>query len=98
MRSPANSFRKLQEEEEREFEESGIIGDKIQSEVWGSLGLLRFIGQIVEMYLPKVVDVFIAASGGEANKNPEKYSDAPSLGGVNRPKEIKPGNPEDIDE
>lgn len=96
--SKPNSFRALQEETERDFNRSNAqFQEKVKAEVWGSLGVLRLIGQIVEMYLPKVVDVFIVASGGSASKNKDKYSDAPSLGGLNRPSEIKPGNPEEFD-
>ena len=90
-----NSFRELQEESERIFKNSDALQKKVKSEVWGSLGFLRFLGDIVNMYLPNVVNVFIVAAGGnKSNFKNENYSDAPSLGGLNRAEDLKPGNPE----
>ena len=91
-----NSFRELQEESERVFKNSDALQKKVKAEVWGSLGFLRFLGDIVNMYIPNVVNVFIVAAGGSKSgpKN-ENYSDAPSLGGLNRIEDIRPGNPDD---
>ena len=90
-----NSFIELQEETERAYENTEALQSKVKSEVWGSLGLLRFLGQLVNIYLPNVVDVFVVAAGGKGPANREKYSDAPSLGGVNKPNDLKPGSPEE---
>lgn len=91
-----NSFIELQKETERAFESSDRLQKKVKSEVWGSLGFLRLLGDMVNMYLPNVFNVFIVSAGGKKSDfKSEKFSDAPSLGGMHSPKDLKPGRPDD---
>lgn len=73
-----NNFQKLMEEEEQNL---GIQGqNNIHSNVWGTLGIFRFIGEIVDVYLPKVFDLLVVAAGGTVGDNQSRNeSDAPSL-------------------
>ena len=68
-----NNFQQLEEEENKTY--PGVpsgIKSSIQSEV----GVLKMVGQIVEVYLPKVVEFFIMIAGG----NPDKMESNNRLG------------------
>ena len=75
-----NNFKKLLEEEE------SILNDrpqlrKVQTNLWQTLGVFKFVGQIVEVYVPKMVDLLILAAGGKVDP-PDKnnYDIPPSQG------------------
>lgn len=66
-----NSFKSLLEEDRRHFEEKhqNDIRDGIQS----NLGMLRFVGEVVEIYLSRVKDVaVIAFTDNESKPDPSK--------------------------
>ena len=62
-----NSFEKLQRESEERFNEERK--DNIKSGIWSVLGTFRFVGQIVDVYIPKFVKFLIAISGGEEDND-----------------------------
>jgi hypothetical protein len=61
-----NNFKKIQEEDEQKF--LGAKQDSGRTSIWGTLGIYKFVGQLVEVYLPKAVDVIISAAGAPASR------------------------------
>lgn len=60
-----NNFKKLMEEDEETHYPN--LSSQVQTNVENTLGIFRYFGQIVEVFLPKVVDTFIAMSGGDSD-------------------------------
>lgn len=56
-----NNFSLLEEKPDN-FDQ---IENNIQANVWGSLSLFRFIGEVIELYFPKVVDSILLGIGGK---------------------------------
>jgi hypothetical protein len=70
-----NSFKEL---EELEMQNVSMPSDAIKNGITSDIGILKFISTIVEMYFPKLADLFIGLSGGEStdkNKKPNRYPD-----------------------
>lgn len=61
-----NNFKKLQEEQNNQFPSSPP--PDVEKNVKGSVRLFQFMGDIVELYLPKVFEIFISLVGGEKNE------------------------------
>lgn len=61
-----NNFKKIQQEDEAKF--LGAKQTNGRAGIWGALGLYKFVGQLVEVYLPKAVDVLISASGAPTSR------------------------------
>jgi len=57
-----NNFKRMQEEDEMRYGE--LEEKRVKSGIMGTLGFLRFVGQLVDIYLPRVVDMFVATAGG----------------------------------
>jgi len=74
-----NNFKRMQEEDETRYEESHER--RVKSGVVGTLGFLRFVGQLVDIYLPRVVDVFIATAGGNVSHGSKKHHPDPATSG-----------------
>ncbi len=70
-----NNFKRLQEEEERIYAERHE--EKVRSGIENSLGAFRFIGQVVDMYLPKIFDLLIVVMGGRTQGTPPRASSVP---------------------
>ncbi len=73
-----NSFKELQEEESAKF--SDHSQQKIRSSLDSNVGLFHFLGEIVELYLPKIFGMFVKMSGGGPSptddiNNPNRLSD-----------------------
>ena len=73
-----NNFQQLEEEENKGY--PGVpIG--IKSNIQNEVGVLKMVGQIVEVYLPKVVEFFIMIAGGNPakmennNRSGQQHSD-----------------------
>lgn len=91
--SETNNFKKLQEEDERTF---GAQHDEhIRSSLWGSLSFFRFIGHLVDMFIPKVFEYFISTAKGNTTGNPKRTSEPPSQGPSAKRGDISPGSPDD---
>lgn len=85
-----NNFKQLEEEEELRF---GTSHDQhLRSQLWGSLSFFRFVGQLVDMFVPKVFELFITAAKG--NHTQRKYPTPPSQGPQEHPGRIGPGSPD----
>ena len=56
-----NNFLVLQEQAEQKYSTQNKDQDGANSEVWRTLNYFRFIGQIVELYLPKVFQTLLAS-------------------------------------
>lgn len=69
----------MQEEDERHYGESQER--RVKSGVMGTLGFLRFVGQLVDIYVPRVVDMFIATTGGNVGHAPKKHHTDPATSG-----------------
>lgn len=64
-----NNFEKMQEEYEKKFTEENK--NSIKTGIWSTLGLFKFIGQITEVYVPKLVQFLIVLSGGKIDSSLE---------------------------
>lgn len=56
-----NSFKLLEQEDEERYKPTI---DQIKSDLNGSMDLFRFIGNIVEIYVPRFFDMMVVTSGG----------------------------------
>ncbi len=65
------------EEDEARYEEH--FERHIKAGLTGTLGFLRFVGQLVDMYVPRAVDTFIITAGGS---QPKKHHADPATGGA----------------
>lgn len=73
-----NSFKELENEEQAKFSEQSE--QKIRHSLESNVGLFHFIGEIVDLYLPKIFGMFIKMSGGgpsptDEKNNPNRSSD-----------------------
>jgi len=73
-----NSFKELQKEETAKF--SQVSQQKIRNNLDSNVGLFHFLGEIVDLYLPKIFGLFIKMSGGGPSSsdnpnNPNRASD-----------------------
>lgn len=92
-----NNFQKLMQEEEENYQR--LQEDRVHSKVWGTLSLFRLVGDLVDVFVPRVVDVFVMVAGGrgESEKDGRPVPPRPpSQGDVVDPGKIAPGSPEDI--
>lgn len=94
-----NNFQKLQEQQEEKYY-SSKEGEDLKKDLMGTLSTFRFIGSVIDVYLPRVVDMFIAiAGGGDEDKMNTKNSPAkedPASGSFDRQKGKGPGASGDI--
>lgn len=91
--SETNNFKKLQEEDERIF---GAQHDEhIRSSLWGSLSFFRFIGHLVDMFIPKVFDYFISTAKGNTSSSSRRMPEPPSQGPSTKIGDVSPGSPDD---
>lgn len=58
----ANNFKKLEE-----LQLQGLSADteKIKSNISANIGAFRFITDVIELYFPRMVDLFIGLTGGQ---------------------------------
>jgi len=73
-----NSFKELQDQESAKFSEQSE--QKIKHSLDSNVGLFHFLGEIVDLYLPKIFGMFIKMSGGgpsptDDQSNPNRLSD-----------------------
>lgn len=93
-----NNFKQLYEEEEYTYRENHQ--HKIRTNIWGTLGLFRLVGDLIEVFLPRVMDVFVMASDARDETTatgPVRGKTVPSGGSVQRfdPGKIAPKAPEE---
>ena len=58
----SNNFKRLLATEEERI--TPLPLQEIKQNLSGSMSVFKFFGQIVELYLPKVFELFVAAVGG----------------------------------
>lgn len=63
MAKELNNFERLLEQDAQNFDP--VQKAQIHSRISSSFESLRLIGQLVDVYVPKMVDVLIVASGGD---------------------------------
>lgn len=72
-----NNFKRLQEEDEETYRRKHE--EKVLTNIMSSLSAFRLVGQMVEMYLPKIFEMFVVAMGGRMQDNvPHSRSTPPS--------------------
>ena len=86
-----NNFQRLEEEEMDGFTQSplGIIGNN----VYNSLDNMRTMGSMVELYITKIVDVFVMMAGGNAERPNDSFSHTSGHGSPTEPDSCQPGGP-----
>ncbi|PHI20496.1 hypothetical protein CEQ90_07020 [Lewinellaceae bacterium SD302] len=80
-----NSFKELENDQIRLFAEARH--KRVYDRVYGSLGSLRFISSIIEMYVPVMADTVVSLTGGSSlfpQENVEEES-TDSNGDIQRP-------------
>jgi hypothetical protein len=92
-----NNFQKLQEQQEEVYY-SSEGGDKLKKGVTGTLTTFRFIGDVIDVYLPRVVDMFIAISGGsvDSDRASKGKKNDPASGNISPRKGKGPGDADNI--
>ena len=60
-----NSWKELEEEDYKSVQ---FDADRVQSGISAEIGIFRFIGEVVDLYFPKVVDLFVSLVGGTPSK------------------------------
>ena len=87
-----NNFQRLEEEQARQYDASKR--QSVQNNLTHTFGVFKFIGQIIDVYLPAMIGVLISAVGGDGSEtgNPESNR-TPSEGGVH-PGQIGPNPPD----
>jgi len=73
-----NNFQRLQQEDEERYKPNT---DQIKSDLNGSMDLYRFIGNIVEMYVPRFFDMMVVTSGGSPGESQPPHEMPPPMGG-----------------
>lgn len=86
-----NNFQRLQQEDEERYKPEI---DQIKSDLNGSMDLFRFIGNIVEIYVPRFFDMMVVTSGGGKVKINAPHEQPPSSSSRG---ETGPRGPGDLD-
>lgn len=63
-----NNFKKLQEEQERIYIERHE--QRVKAGLVNSLSSFRLVGQMIDIYLPKIFSLFVMATGGKTQQSP----------------------------
>ncbi|MEL6669223.1 MAG: hypothetical protein AAFY36_12340 [Bacteroidota bacterium] len=91
-----NNFKKLAAISEANFRDSEA-DRAIRQRLEGTLGALRVIGAVLEIYLPRMADTVVGLSGGEMPENKSPEASPPRLGESDTPSgPAEPENPEDL--
>ncbi|MEE9439909.1 MAG: hypothetical protein V3V14_12960 [Saprospiraceae bacterium] len=61
-----NNFKEL---EELELEGLSISSDKILNGISADIGILRYISEVVELYFPKIIDLFVGLAGANTQQD-----------------------------
>ena len=70
-----NSFKKLMEEEEKLYPHAP---PEIEKEIKGSVGMIKLMGNVVELYLTRIIDLFLTMMSGNIvqTENSERQEDS----------------------
>ncbi len=69
-----NNFKEL---EKQRMEEAGNALDKIKSNVNSNLGVFHFIGEMIELFLPRVLQLFTQGTNNTERFPSNKYPNQP---------------------
>lgn len=96
-----NNFQRLLEEEGRRMPAKD--SEKILNNIWGALGFIRMMGEVVDIYVSRVGGVMIMATGADVpamplkpNPSPSRHKDSPEFPRPDQ-RSAKPGAPDDPD-
>ena len=56
-----NSFKEL---EEIELQEVTMKTENIRNGISSDIGMMRYVTSVIELYFPKIVDLFVSLAGG----------------------------------
>ena len=73
-----NNFKKL---EEIELAESDFNNQLIRAGISSNISTFRFVGDMLEHFIPNVISIFVNMVGGDSKKTPPrrpKYPNTPS--------------------
>ncbi|MEM6396777.1 MAG: hypothetical protein AAF741_10570 [Bacteroidota bacterium] len=90
-----NNFKQLAAISEANFRNSGAeraVRDRLE----GTLGALRMIGAVLEIYLPRMADTVVGLSGGEQSTYSQSRTNTPRLDKSGE--SLAPGEPENPDD
>ena len=96
-----NNFQRLQEEHARQFE--GLKKRRVQQSILQTFGIFKFVGQLIDVYLPAMMGVIVSSMGGKIDDDDNKGKPVsknlpPSLGddhpGKTGPE--PPGSPDEL--
>lgn len=91
-----NNFQQLLNDDEENYHQDQVH-EEIRNNLEGTFGFFRFFGQIVEVYLPQMVDVLVMASGAEEPPSLPPHFEPPSSGGTpDFPGRRGPDSPDEI--
>ena len=72
-----NNFKEL---EQMELAQARFKNEYVKASITNSVGKVRFVGDMLDLYIPKVLGVFIGMSGGQVKQNDTrspKYPNTP---------------------
>jgi hypothetical protein len=70
-----NNFQQLEEQQINELlKQTPHVPPKIEMGVMGNVRTMGYMGDILELYLPRVIDLFISLFGGRRDKSIHKNS------------------------
>ncbi len=70
---PTNSFKELEKENSKQFDERDR---RVRDNVNHSIGFFHFIGDILELFIPKFFNIFVNVTGGNGPKQQKEKEDA----------------------
>lgn len=85
-----NNFKRLEEEELDRLPDLPL---GISQNVNSSLGNMRTLGSVVELYFAKIFDVFVMMAGGRIDTPPNNFSNPGGHGSPTEPDSGIPGGP-----
>ena len=79
-----DNFRKIEEENEEAFRNKSR---KVHANVWGTLGFFRFVGDVLDVYVSRVFDVFLASVDQDKKDDPASGGPTGPPGGKSGPRD-----------
>jgi hypothetical protein len=64
-----NSFKEL---EELELKEVSMRTDNIRNGINSDIGMMKYVSSVIELYFPKILDLFVVLAGGNISDNSNK--------------------------
>lgn len=87
-----NNFKSLQSQLENDFLASSQH-ENTRTNVFGTLSFVRYVGHLVENFIPRIFDLFIIGNGGDV-KSDKIAAFPPHYYTPKDPRDVSPGRPE----